>query len=424
MRPMTTPLKTRPPTPLANPGMPARPVLGADDDDAQAPLVRISGLTKRYAPGAHAAVDGLTLDVQRGEVLCLLGPSGCGKTTLLRLVAGFERPDDGEIEVAGRTVASPARWVEPEDRRIGFVFQDFALFPHLDVLDNVAFGLKGSRRARRERAAEVLALVGLTVFQERYPHQLSGGQQQRVALARALAPRPHILLLDEPFSNLDASLRGATRDEVRNILRASGTTAVMVTHDQEEALSFGDRVAVMRDGKIEQTGGPEEVYFAPATAFVASFLGRTNLLRGTAYGACATTSIGEVPLTAHATGRVVISLRPDHIALRPLRSPEPDTAVERHPPQGDAAGPSDALARARVVRREFKGHAVTLECALTAPAGRPDAGGGDSPASTEGVADLVHQERLVIFGTPGNSFDPGDEAEVVVTGAGVTLQHS
>ncbi|HZJ10233.1 MAG TPA: ABC transporter ATP-binding protein [Trueperaceae bacterium] len=385
-----------------------------------APLVRITELTKRYSPASHAAVDKLDLNVNLGEVLCLLGPSGCGKTTLLRLIAGFERPDGGEIDVAGKVVASPRRWVEPEHRRIGFVFQDFALFPHLDVLDNVAFGLTGTKAARRARAAEILALVGLTVFQERFPHQLSGGQQQRVALARALAPQPHILLLDEPFSNLDASLRGATRDEVRNILGASGTTAVMVTHDQEEALSFGDRVAVMRDGKVEQTGAPEAVYFSPATAFVASFLGRTNLLRGVANGKTAHTSIGEVPLTAHADGRVVISLRPDHVTLRPLATaPGQGGHDEATTSAAVPAAGATLVARARVTRREFKGHAVTLECSLTSSVG------ANSAAAAVGGEGGVqgHEERLIVFGAPGNSLNPGDEADVLITGEGVTLKH-
>ncbi|HEX7039750.1 MAG TPA: ABC transporter ATP-binding protein [Trueperaceae bacterium] len=366
------------------------------------PIVRVSGLTKRFSPHAPAAVDGLDLEVARGEVLCLLGPSGCGKTTLLRLIAGFERPDAGCVEVAGEVVASDRVMVRPEHRRIGFVFQDFALFPHLTVLDNVAFGLRGSREEKRRRAAEVLALVGLTVFDSRYPHQLSGGQQQRVALARALAPRPHILLLDEPFSNLDASLRGSTRDEVRAILVRSGITAVMVTHDQEEALSFGDRVAVMRDGKVQQVGTPEEVYFHPSTAFVASFLGRTNLLRGLAEGRTARTPIGPVPLAGAAEGRVIISLRPDHLELVPV-SRAPDGAATR--------GPEDAPAavRATVVRREFKGHVVTYEAVV-----RPAHAGEGAPGGAS-------EERLVVFASPESRLGVGDEAWVRVTGDGVTL---
>jgi len=367
------------------------------------PIVKVEGLTKRYAPHAPPAVDGLVLTVARGEVLCLLGPSGCGKTTLLRLIAGFERPDSGCVEVAGKVVAHDRVMVRPEHRRIGFVFQDFALFPHLTVLDNVAFGLRGSREEKRARAAEVLALVGLTVFDSRYPHQLSGGQQQRVALARALAPQPHILLLDEPFSNLDASLRGSTRDEVRAILARSGTTAIMVTHDQEEALSFGDRIAVMRDGKVQQVGTPEEVYFHPSTAFVASFLGRTNLLRGVADGRTARTTIGAVPLTGAAEGRVIISLRPDHLELVPV-SRAPDGEVGRGP---EAVG---ADVRATVVRREFKGHVVTYEAVV----------GPQSPTAPEPV--VAQEERLVVFATPESRLAVGDEAWVRVTGDGVTLR--
>jgi len=367
------------------------------------PIVKVEGLTKRYAPHAPPAVDGLDLTVARGEVLCLLGPSGCGKTTLLRLIAGFERPDSGCVEVAGKVVAHDRVMVRPEHRRIGFVFQDFALFPHLTVLDNVAFGLRGSREEKRARAAEVLALVGLTVFDSRYPHQLSGGQQQRVALARALAPQPHILLLDEPFSNLDASLRGSTRDEVRAILARSGTTAIMVTHDQEEALSFGDRIAVMRDGKVQQVGTPEEVYFHPSTAFVASFLGRTNLLRGVADGRTARTTIGAVPLTGAAEGRVIISLRPDHLELVPV-SRAPAGEVGRGP---EAVG---ADVRATVVRREFKGHVVTYEAVV----------GPQSSTAPEPV--VAQEERLVVFATPESRLAVGDEAWVRVTGDGVTLR--
>ena len=353
--------------------------------------------------GHVQVLHGFSLELQKGEVLCLLGPSGCGKTTLLRLIAGFERPDSGCVEVAGKVVAHDRVMVRPEHRRIGFVFQDFALFPHLTVLDNVAFGLRGSREEKRARAAEVLALVGLTVFDSRYPHQLSGGQQQRVALARALAPQPHILLLDEPFSNLDASLRGSTRDEVRAILARSGTTAIMVTHDQEEALSFGDRIAVMRDGKVQQVGTPEEVYFHPSTAFVASFLGRTNLLRGVADGRTARTTIGAVPLTGAAEGRVIISLRPDHLELVPV-SRAPDGEVGRGP---EAVG---ADVRATVVRREFKGHVVTYEAVV----------GPQSPTAPEPV--VAQEERLVVFATPESRLAVGDEAWVRVTGDGVTLR--
>ncbi|MFO7546070.1 MAG: ABC transporter ATP-binding protein [Trueperaceae bacterium] len=373
--------------------------LDASTSDAQPhPVVRISSVEKRYGEHGPIAVRSFDLEVRSGEILCLLGPSGCGKTTLLRLIAGFEAPDQGRVEVGGRVVAGDGVWVQPERRRIGFVFQDFALFPHMSVLDNVAFGLPGRSRAeRRARAAKVLALVGLTVFQQRYPHQLSGGQQQRVALARAIATEPHLLLLDEPFSNLDAALRGATRDEVRSILKRTGTTAVMVTHDQEEALSVADRVAVMRAGHLEQLGTPEEVYLEPRTAFVAGFLGRTNLLRGTANGDHADTALGPVTLARPATGRVVLSVRPEHVAF------------ERHPADGATPG-----VRLEVLRREFKGHDVTYEC-------RPLRAAATGQASAnEAQAD----ERILVNATADCLVREGDVASVRVTGQAVPLEPS
>lgn len=308
--------------------------------DEQVAVVSLQGVSKTFPGSAHPAVDAFTLSVHRGEVLALLGPSGCGKTTLLRLIAGFETPDTGTIAVAGRPVAGNGVMLPPERRQIGFVFQDYALFPHLDVLHNVAFGLRGlPRQARLERAREVLDLVGLTIFSRRYPHQLSGGQQQRVALARALAPQPKVILLDEPFSNLDAALRGSTRDEVRRILAVTQTTAILVTHDQEEAMTFADRLAVMRLGRLEQVGHPEAVYLRPKTAFVASFLGMTNLLRGVGRGSMAETPLGVLPTTRPVEGAVLLSLRPE------------DVTFDSH--QG---------LRVRVVGREFKGHDLTYTC--------------------------------------------------------------
>jgi len=307
------------------------------------PVVEVRNLTKRYRQPAHLAVESLTLAVTAGEIICLLGPSGCGKTTLLRLIAGFETPDSGSVFIAGNEVAGDGQWIPAEHRRIGFVFQDYALFPHLSVLQNVAFGLRGMKRADREqRAAEVLDLVGLTIFAGRYPHQLSGGQQQRVALARALAPQPAVILLDEPFSNLDAALRGSTRDEVRAILKRTGTTAILVTHDQEEAMGFADRLAVMRAGRLEQEGAPETVYAQPHTAFVASFLGRTNLVRGEGLGATVRTPLGDLPLARTTRGQVMVSLRPEALVFRP-------------------GGHGVAV---RVLQREFKGHDLTFTCQL------------------------------------------------------------
>ncbi len=215
-----------------------------------------------------------------GEILALLGPSGCGKTTTLRLIAGLESPDAGTITLRGQVVAGPGRAVPPEERGIGIVFQDYALFPHLTVADNVGFGA-GAGGATGAASSTVLDLVGLGGFGPRYPHELSGGQQQRVALARALAPAPALMLLDEPFSNLDADLRAQMRDEVERILRTSGTTAVFVTHDQEEAFTLADRVGVLQAGRIEQLAPPQELYHRPATRFVAAFVGAADFLPGT-----------------------------------------------------------------------------------------------------------------------------------------------
>ena len=341
---------------LAEPASPAdtatAPTTRANRDapGAGPPVVAIERVTKRFGDSPYPIVDAFQLAVDEGDIVCLLGPSGCGKTTLLRMIAGFDRPDRGAVRIRGREVVGDRAWVRPEDRRIGFVFQDFALFPHLTVLQNVAFGIRGGSRSERiDRARDVLDLVGLTIFQGRHPHQLSGGQQQRVALARALAPRPEVILLDEPFSNLDAGLREATRDDVRRILADTRTTAVLVTHDQEEALAFADRLVVMRAGRLEQVGAPEDVYRLPRTAFVAQFLGRTNLLRGEGRGAVADTQLGSVALTKSATGSVLLSLRPEDLAFDTREG----LVVE-------------------VLERRFKGHDLTFACrVLEAPDDAP-----------------------------------------------------
>lgn len=247
-------------------------------------ILQIDHLSKQFPGGAIPAIDGVTLTLPQGDLLSLLGPSGCGKTTLLRLIAGFERPQTGSIQLAGRTVAGPGAWLPPEQRDVGMVFQDYALFPHLTVAGNIAFGLQANDRKSgmaqliQQRVTEVLALVGLEGLEKRYPHELSGGQQQRVALARALAPRPALVLLDEPLSNLDATVRLRLRQEIRAILKAAGTSAVFVTHDQEEALSISDWVAVMRRGQVEQVDRPEIVYRDPSSRFVAEFVAQANFL--------------------------------------------------------------------------------------------------------------------------------------------------
>jgi iron(III) transport system ATP-binding protein len=299
-------------------------------------VLRCAGLAKRF--GNVVAVDDFEVEVDDGELLCLLGPSGCGKTTALRLIAGLERPDAGTVEVAGRTVAGPRTWVPPERRRVGMVFQDWALFPHLDVRGNVAFGLDGETKAR---VGELLELARLSGLEDRMPHELSGGQQQRVALARAIAPSPDVLLLDEPFSNLDAQLRAEVRSEVRRVLRSTGTTAVFVTHDQEEAMSIGDRVAVMIAGRIRRSGTPYEVYADPVDAEVARLLGQANLLPAQVTSGVAMTALGELHVPEAPDGDADVLVRPE--ALRVTRDP---------------AG------EGRIVQVEFYGHDQLIRCTL------------------------------------------------------------
>ncbi len=269
-----------------------------------------SGLTKWF--GDTVAVDDASLDVREGETMALLGPSGCGKTTLLRAVAGLERPDRGTITVGGETLTGPGVHVPAEQRRIGMVFQDWALFPHMTVARNVAFGLG---KAERGRVAEMLARVGLSGVADRYPGDLSGGQAQRVALARALAPRPRVLLFDEPFSNLDTELRAHVRSDVAALLAEVGITAVFVTHDQEEAFVVGDRVAVMREGRIVQVGTPSEVYEYPSSPWVATFVGAANVVAGVAAGGAAETVVGPVPIVAGIAGRCRVVIRPEHLMV-------------------------------------------------------------------------------------------------------------
>ena len=280
-------------------------------------VVQLKQVHKRFANGVYAVRD-LSFDLPRGTLLALLGPSGCGKTTALRLIAGLEAPDRGEIWLNGQCVAGPGCWVPPEARRIGMVFQDYALFPHLTVAQNIGFGLNKWKPAQRaQRVAELLALIGMSDCADRYPHQISGGQQQRVALARALAPRPAVVLLDEPFSNLDAALRRSMREEVRAILRAAGAAAIFVTHDQEEALSIADQVAIMDKGSIQQIGVPQQVYFRPASQAIAAFIGEANFLPGHAHGQTAECALGTVLLTAPAHGKVTIMIRPEALKLKP-----------------------------------------------------------------------------------------------------------
>ena len=290
------------------------------------------GVTKRY--GAVAAVLDSELCVERGEFVALLGPSGCGKTTLLRVIAGFERPDAGEIAIEGRPVAGADVWVPAHARGIGMVFQEYALFPHLSVKQNVGFGVRRGDRARR--VPELLRVVGLTSERERFPHELSGGQQQRVALARALAPRPSVVLLDEPWSNIDPMLRASMRAELAAILRGIDVTVLFVTHDREEAFSLADRIALMRDGTVVQTGSPDELYLAPADRWAAEFVGAANFVPGMLADGLVETMLGSFPVSnANGHARVEALIRPEQLVL-----------------ELDPAGAGE------VVGREFRGHDV------------------------------------------------------------------
>jgi len=278
--------------------------------------VSITGVTKSF--GATRAVDDVTLHVPHGSFTAVLGPSGCGKTTLLRLIAGFLTPESGTIAFGDTVVAGDrVRPMAPQTRRVGYVPQEGALFPHLDVAANIAFGLPREARsstAGHDRVAEMLDLVELPAdFRDRRPDELSGGQQQRVALARSLAPQPAVVLLDEPFSSLDASLRDSTSRAVRRALEATNTTALLVTHDQNEALSLADQVAVMRAGRLVQSAPPSEVYLSPSDPQVAEFVGRAVVLPGTAEDAHATCALGEVVLTEPASGPVSLMIRPEQV---------------------------------------------------------------------------------------------------------------
>jgi iron(III) transport system ATP-binding protein len=295
-------------------------------------LLELSGVTRRYRPQQPPAIDDVSLTVSRGEILALLGPSGSGKSTLLRLIAGFEPPDAGSVAIDGRVVADAGMAVPPEERGVGIVFQDYALFPHLTVEANVAFGLHAlDRGRRRERVRSFLELVGLPALARRYPHELSGGQQQLVALARALAPAPAVLLLDEPFSNLDADLRGQMRHDVEKILRETETTVVFVTHGQDEAFGIADRVGVLLRGRLEQIDTPETIYHRPASPFVAEFVGAATFVAGVVRGGGVVTDVGTFPLDgaaapeAEAEVEVEVMIRPDDVTF--VRSADGDAVI-------------------------------------------------------------------------------------------------
>ena len=294
-------------------------------------LLSVAGVTKSFGP--QRVLDGIDLEVPTGAIAAVLGPSGCGKTTLLRLIAGFDELDSGTISIAGQVVAagpptaagsrrSRPTSLPPERRGVGVVPQEGALFPHLDLEGNVGYGL-ANRGKGTDRVREMLALVGLGGMERKRPHELSGGQQQRVALARALAPGPALILLDEPFSSLDAAMRAQVRDEVFEVLRAAGATAVLVTHDQQEALSVADQVAVLLGGRVAQCGEPTDLYVAPASRAVATFVGEAVVLPGVASGATALCALGELSLTAGAPtfGEVELVIRPEQFAIGDVEGP-------------------------------------------------------------------------------------------------------
>ncbi len=306
------------------------------------PAIECHNLEKSFSD--VAAVSQLNLTLLPGRFMALLGPSGCGKTTTLRMVAGFETPDSGTISLNGQLVDSPTRRVPPEKRSIGMVFQEYALFPHLNVAANIAFGLP-RKTDKAARVKEVLSLVNLSGVEQRMPHELSGGQQQRVALARALAPQPSLILLDEPFSNLDASLRTQIRAEVRHILRQVNATVLFVTHDQEEALSLADDVAVMMSGRLVQVDTPFKLYRRPATREVATFLGEANFLPAEAHNGRVTCELGSLSTASIHNGTVELMLRPEDVGLR--LNPNADNEI---------------------ISREFFGHSQFVDVRL--PSGR------------------------------------------------------
>ncbi|MCZ4351271.1 ABC transporter ATP-binding protein [Roseovarius aestuarii] len=295
------------------------------------PRLEIRNLTRRY--DGRVVVDDLSLSVMPGQVTCLLGPSGCGKSTTLRMIAGVEHPDSGEIWVDGQLICGQNAHLPPEQRQIGLMFQDFALFPHLSVADNVAFGLTGRRADHAPRVAELLGRVGMGQFVDSFPHELSGGEQQRVALARALAPRPRIMLMDEPFSGLDNRLRDGIRDETLDILRDEDTAVLLVTHEPDEAMRMADDIALMRGGRIVQQGAPYNVYNAPRDRDSVAFFSDINVIRGKVQGALTQTPFGQFLAPGVPDGAEVdIVIRPQHIRIDfdrnghgPLPTPETGT---------------------------------------------------------------------------------------------------
>jgi iron(III) transport system ATP-binding protein len=328
----------------------------------------LHGVGKRF--GRRQVLDGVSLEVRAAEVVCLLGPSGCGKTTLLRLIAGMDTLDEGRLLMDGREIATPTHAVAPDKRGIGLVFQDYALFPQMTVMENVAFGLARLPRAEQRAAAgTAIASVGLSALSDAYPYMLSGGEQQRVALARAIVPRPRVLLMDEPFSNLDRRMRDAVREDTVALLRETGATCIMVTHDPEEAMRIADRIVLMRDGRIAQEGPPETLYRRPVDLAAARFFCDLNELDGIVRGGVVETPFGPVAAAGLPDGPAAVCLRPQAIRLLPAGQGRPARvrAVrflgETHLVELDVQGAERPL-RARVRERPPAGRRPEVGVAL------------------------------------------------------------
>ncbi len=328
---------------------------------SQPPRLEVRGLSRRFH--GQQVVNDLSLSIAPGQVTCLLGPSGCGKSTTLRMIAGVETPDSGEILIDGVQVFARGRNLPPEARGVGLMFQDFALFPHLTVAENVAFGLSGDRATKAARVTELLERVNLHGYGEKHPHQLSGGEQQRVALARALAPRPQVMLMDEPFSGLDNRLRDGIRDTTLDILKSEGAAVLLVTHEPDEALRMADEIALMRGGQIVQRGSPYNVYNSPVDRAAAAFFSDINVIRGISRGALTPTPFGDFLTPGHADGGAVeIVIRPQHLKIdfdRAGRGPNP-TPMDGTPARGTVTR-ARFLGRESLVefRMEFDGSTLT-----------------------------------------------------------------
>ncbi|MBI4185203.1 MAG: ABC transporter ATP-binding protein [Proteobacteria bacterium] len=343
-----------------------------------------------HAFGDRVVLQDVSLGVGAGEIVCLLGPSGCGKTTLLRIAAGLERLQAGRILIGGRVVAGPDVHVPPEERGVGLLFQDYALFPHLNVRENVLFGLtRLAPSERAERMTQALAQAGLAGYEEAYPHTLSGGQQQRVALARALAPRPRLLLLDEPFSDLDSRLRDQVRDDTLHTLQRAGISTLMVTHDAEEAMFMGERIALLReDGRIAQSGRPADLYLSPASGFVASFLGEVNRLPGRVERGSVGTPFGPLAAPDLPEGtRVEVLIRPEALLL------------ERWADDADAP---EGRGRARVTAARMLGRTSMVHLSVPGPNGatlhiHARVPGQFLPKEDEVVAVTLDSTRTFVF---------------------------